>query len=189
MLPGRSSFSSERVNLFSSSSLPIALAACVICRNSSCKRRKARMMDPSKTSVNLQISANLAPLHHCKTASISSTLKLETYSSSFSVSLDSIDTLAMRRALSCIARRGVAKSSLSRICCDDCVKIESAWMIPLPLRQTHLLIKNKTAQQGRTLLFAQVIEDTVEYHLGKKQFIARTDLTRHSALLLDNIVT
>jgi hypothetical protein len=39
-------------NLSSNSPLPMALAACPIWRNSSCKRRKARMIEPSKTSVS-----------------------------------------------------------------------------------------------------------------------------------------
>lgn len=134
---GLSSISSAFANLSSSSVLPIACAAAPICRISSCSLLKHLMMDPSNTSVNyrgvsaftpriqstraltLQISLNLAPLHHCNTASIISTLKVWTYSSSTSAMPDSVDTLAIRRAVSCSTRSGVASSSFSLTFASD----------------------------------------------------------------------
>lgn len=76
--------------------------------------------DDTHTSVILQTSENLAPRHHCMTASMSSTLNDWTYSSSTSGSLDSRETLAIRRAFSCITRKGAARSSLSLTTCVDC---------------------------------------------------------------------
>lgn len=70
--------------------------------------------------LTLHMSANEAPRHHCTTASMSSTLKEETYSSSTTGSLDSFDTLAIRRAISCITRKGAASSSLSLVGCVLC---------------------------------------------------------------------
>ena len=76
------------------------------------------MMLPSNTSVSLQISENLAPWHQASTASISSTLKLCTYSCSTTGSRHSTETRAMRRAVSCSTRSGAASSSLSRTGCS-----------------------------------------------------------------------
>lgn len=75
--------------------------------------------ESKQSRFTLQISANFAPLHHCRTASMSSILKLETYSSAFTSNFDSCETLAMRRAVSCITSKGAAKSCFRLICCDD----------------------------------------------------------------------
>ena len=115
---GRSSLTSACSNLVSSSSLPIALAAWAIWRSSSCSRRNARMIEPSNTSVSWQRSAKRAPWHHCSTASISSTLKLCTYSCSTTGSWLSTDTCAIRRAVSCSTRRGAVISSRKRDGCS-----------------------------------------------------------------------
>lgn len=66
------------------------------------------------------MSANLAPLHHCNTASIISTLKLWTYSSSTTAIPLSLDTLAIHRARSWSCRSGAARSSFSLTCVVDC---------------------------------------------------------------------
>lgn len=66
----------------------------------------------------LQISEKEEPRHHWTTASISSTLNDWTYSSSSISSLHSFDTLAIRRAISCITRRGAASSSFNFVGCS-----------------------------------------------------------------------
>jgi hypothetical protein len=116
---GLSSISRLFANFCSNSVLPIAPAAIPICLSNSCRRLKHLMTDPSKTSVSLQISENFAPLHHCRTTSIISILKDWTYSSSTIAIPDSFETLAMRRAVSCSCRRGVASSSFRRTWVSD----------------------------------------------------------------------
>lgn len=116
---GFSSSSRLLANFCSSSVFPMAPAAMPICLSSSCSLLKHRMTDPSKTSVILQISENLAPLHHCRTTSIISILNDWTYSSSTMAIPDSFETLAIRRAVSCSTRNGLAKSSFSRVVVSD----------------------------------------------------------------------
>lgn len=70
-------------------------------------------------TLTLQISANLTPLHHCNTTSIISTLNVCTYSSSTSAIPDSVETLAILRAVSCRTRSGWASSSFKRILASD----------------------------------------------------------------------
>lgn len=67
----------------------------------------------------MQISWKLAPLHHWRTASIISTLKLCTYSSSTSAMPLSVETLAIRLAVSCRIRSGPASSSFSLTLASD----------------------------------------------------------------------
>lgn len=143
---GLSSISKLFANFSSNSVFPIAAAAIPICLNNSCNRLKHLMTDPSKTSVSLQISENLAPLHHCRTTSIISILNDWTYSSSTIAIPDSLDTLAIRRAVSCSCRRGVASSSFSRTCVSDWYgsTIFSVWFDDnAPFRQRW----NKRAKQ------------------------------------------
>ena len=105
------------------------------------------MTDPSKTSVNLQISENLAPLHHCKTTSIISILKDWTYSSSTIAMPDSFETFDIRRAVSWSCRRGVANSSLRRTWVSDCGSAPASE----GRRGTHLFVKDETSEQGGTV--------------------------------------
>jgi len=70
------------------------------------------------TGDTLQISVKEAPLHHCTTASMSSTLKDEMYSSSSITSFDSFETFAILRAISCITLNGAANSSFSLVVCS-----------------------------------------------------------------------
>lgn len=52
------------------------------------------------------------------TASISSTLNEETYSSSSMVNLDSFETLAIRLAISCMTLSGAVNSSVNLVVCS-----------------------------------------------------------------------
>ncbi len=88
------------------------------------------MIDPSNTSViwkhlsfnnRLECVANLADLSKLCAASIISTLKVWTYSSSIRAIPDSVETLAIRRAVSCRIRSGDDSSSFSRTCASDYV--------------------------------------------------------------------
>ena len=117
----------------------MTFAAWDICLISSCSLRNTRIKLPSNWSVScgkknyvsycclgeqiitgdtLQISVNEAPLHHCTTASMSSTLKDEMYSSSSITSFDSFETFAILRAISCITLNGAANSSFSLVVCS-----------------------------------------------------------------------
>mmetsp|Transcript_16805 Transcript_16805/g.46166 ORF Transcript_16805/g.46166 Transcript_16805/m.46166 type:complete len:152 (+) Transcript_16805:1405-1860(+) len=58
------------LNFSSSSSLPIALAAVVICLTNSSSLRRVLMVVPSNAFVSFCTSTNLAPPHHAYTASI-----------------------------------------------------------------------------------------------------------------------
>jgi hypothetical protein len=92
----------------------------------------------------LQISVNDAPLHHCTTASISSTLKDEIYSSSSIASFDSLETFAILRAISCITLNGAANSSLSLVVCSLCNPIE--YVKTEKEHRTHLLREHETTK-------------------------------------------
>lgn len=52
----------------------------------------------------------------------------------------------------------------------------------------HLLIEHEATEQGRALLRREVVEHAVEDHLRKKQLVARTNLARHTSLLLDDVL-
>lgn len=88
------------LNLSSNWLLPIVFDACTICLSNSSKRRIHLIIDPSKISVILQRSLNVAPLHQAKTMSIKNGLKRSTYVSSFKSRRASVLTFAMRLAKS-----------------------------------------------------------------------------------------
>jgi len=98
---------------------------------------------------------------------MSSTLKLDTYSSSTTGNLLSLATLAIRRAISCITLNGAANSSFSRTVCS-LYKVQHTHkqLRPrLPRQGTHLLRKHKTAEQCSALLRLQRVKHAIKNEL------------------------
>ena len=62
--------------------------------------------------------------------------------------------------------------SLYRVCCT-----------------TYLLLEHKATRKRNDLLWREIIEDAVKDHLGEHQLVGRVDLTRHTALHLDDAFT
>jgi len=76
--------------------------------------------------------------------------------------------------LTCISFNGPDNSSVSlgiSLACDNTQTFDIASTDGTATQIHHLLLKDKTGQQGDTLLHSKVIEGSIEYHLSQQQFI------------------
>ncbi len=101
---------------------------------------------------------------------------------------DSVETLAIRRAVSCSIRNGEESSSFNRTWASDWVHRMSVKSSTISGFRTHLLLEDEAAQQGRALFRRERIEHPTKHHLGQKQLVSGTNLTSHSSFHLDDIL-
>ena len=142
-------------------------------------------------SQTLQMSINLLPVHQERRTSIMSDLKDPTYSSSSRGIRHSLQTLAMRRAVSCSVRKGPANSSFNGVPSDfSPMTYNHRSIMNITHKTERLTYLNRkgwymfyiwerydynmniifvyhAAEKSNTLVHGKIVEHTIEDHLSK----------------------